>query len=101
MVYSIEELGQVRIYGNAVAFSDDFPNLLHRIMGRPPGAKAEARIRKTRIKDRRQLLGSGLLDQSVQDRGDAERAGPARRFWNLHPTDRCRTVPHGSALAFG
>jgi hypothetical protein len=57
VVYSIEELGQVQIYGNAAAFSDEFPNPVHRIMGRPPGAEAKARIRKARIEDRRQLLG--------------------------------------------
>lgn len=74
VIYSIEELGQVQIYSNAAAFSDEFPNPVHRIMDRPSGAKAEARIRKAWIKDRRQLPGYGLLDQSVEDRGNPERA---------------------------
>jgi len=38
-----------------------------------------------RIKDRRQDLGDGLLDQPVEDGRDSQGARASCWFWNLYP----------------
>ena len=43
-------------------------------MCRTTGAETETRLRKSGVKDRREHLGNGLLDQPVKNGGDAQRA---------------------------
>src|SRR5579859_2464828 len=66
---------------------------LDRLMRAPTRSKAEARVREGRVEDGREDLEEGLLNESVEHRGDAQHphALPIR-FGNLHAPDGLRDV---------
>src|SRR5262249_6192086 len=71
----------------------DIPlRLGHGLMGGTSWAEAVAVLGERRVPTLLQNLQHGLLDQSVDDTGDAEFPDPAVRFGYLDPFDRLRLV---------
>ena len=77
---------------DTVALSNIRLCLSHRLMGRAPRAEPVAVFGKRRVPLRLKNLQHGLLDQSVDDTGDAEFPDPAVRLGYLDPLDRLGLV---------
>jgi hypothetical protein len=66
MLHGVEKLRQVGVNRHAISLADEVAHLVHGIVGREAHAETETRFRETRIEDRKQYLGNGLLDQAVK-----------------------------------
>src|SRR6186997_1941422 len=84
MVHAIEELLQVHINHPAMSRRDMLAGAEHRIVRSSPWPKAEAAVRERGIEQGLQDLKQGLLNQSVEHRGNAQRSHPAVRLGNFH-----------------
>ena len=89
---SIKERVEIQINAPRRTISDGLACPLDRFMRRAPRAKPEAAGMETRVKDRREHLRHGLLDQPIQHRRHPQHPHPARRLSDHHPPDRRRPV---------
>ena len=92
LVDTVEEFFEVDVNHDTVALSNIRLCLSHRLMGRAPRAEPVAVFGKRRVPLRLKNLQHGLLDQSVDDTGDAEFPDPAVRLGYLDPLDRLGLV---------
>jgi len=82
-----------------VALLDERLRAGDRLMGRTAGAEAEAAVGERAIPARLQDLQDRLLDDAVENRGDAELADAAARLWYLDTANRLRPIGAGEQLA--
>ena len=88
----IEEGLQVRVHHPAVAGADVRLHFTHGLMRRAPWTKSVTVAVKMRFPLRRYDLRDGLLNETVQHRGNAQGTGLPIWLWNLHTLDRLRLV---------
>ena len=88
MVQRVEILGQVHFYCAGVALLCVFLYPAHRLLSASFRAVAVACIREQRFIDWLQLLGNGLLDDTVYHRWDAQLAHPSIWFRNFLSSHR-------------
>ena len=67
MVDSVKEFRQIDIHRNPATFLDDVVYLFYRLLPIAIRTKPEAVVRESRIKNRREHLGNGLLDHAITD----------------------------------
>jgi hypothetical protein len=90
-----KKLFEVKINNDTVAFGDIGLRLCHRLMRRTLRPEAVAVLGERRVPSLLQNLQQRLLDQSIDDTGDAEFSDTAVGFRYLYPPDWLRPV--GSA----
>lgn len=88
----VEERFQVQVDYPAVAGPDIGLQLPHGLMRRTVGAKSVAAVVEVGFPLRRDHLGNGLLDETIEHRRDAERALRPVRLRYFHAPDRLRAV---------
>ncbi|MCK1571751.1 hypothetical protein IVB09_08730 [Bradyrhizobium sp. 174] len=92
MVNSVEKSFQIEINHYVVAIGDVTLCLGYSLVGGPPWPKSETVLRKRRIPSLLENLQHGLLNQAVDNTGDAEFPDPAVRFRDFDPFDRLRLI---------
>lgn len=93
VVYPVEELLQIKINHNAVTVGHIGPCGKDRIMGTPLRPKAERGIGEAWVEDRHQHLMYRLLDEPVENRGNAKKAFPAAGLGDFYPAHRRWLIP--------
>jgi hypothetical protein len=84
----VEEFFEIKIDHDVVAFGDVSLRLSHRLAGGSPRSEAIAVLGERWIPALLENLQQGLLDQSVDDAGDAELSDPALWLGDFDPFDR-------------
>src|SRR6516164_5594457 len=92
VVNSVEKSFQIEINHNVVAIGDVTLCLGYSLVGGPPRPKSETVLRKRRIPSLLENLQHGLLNQAVDDTGDAEFSDPAIRLRDFYPLNRLRPI---------
>jgi hypothetical protein len=85
----VEELRQVDIDDELIAFGDVGLRMCRRLMGGAPRPKSVAVLAECRVPQRLQPLRHRLLDHAVNYSWNAEVAHPAVRLRDLHPITGC------------
>src|SRR3954471_2306451 len=88
----VEKFFEIEINYNVVALGDVLLRLGHCLVGRAPWSEAVAVLGERWIPALLENLQQGLLDQPVDDAGDAELSDPALRLGDFDPSDRLRLV---------
>src|SRR5215468_599256 len=88
VIDSVEKFFEIQVDHDVEALGDIPLRLGHGLMGGTSWAEAVAVLGERRVPTLLQNLQHGLLDQSVDDTGDAEFPDPAVRFGYLDPFDR-------------
>ena len=96
----VEELRQVYIDNEPIAFGDIGLRLRHRLLGRASRPQAVAVLAERRVPQRLEPLQHRLLNHAVDRSWNAEVACAAGRFRDLHPTHRLRLVAPPQQLMF-
>ena len=92
LVHRIKELLQVEIYTVHVAVVDDSLRALQGLVCAPARAETIAPVREFRLVHQAQYLRYGLLDDAVNNGGNAELAHLASVLGDFYPADGIRTV---------
>ena len=92
MVDSIKEFFQIDVNHPVVAFGDIGLCLSHGLMGRATRSEPVAVLRERRVPAPLQDLQNRLLDQAIDNTGDAELSDPAVRFGDFDSPHRLRLV---------
>ena len=92
VVNSVEKSFQIEINHYVVAIGDVTLCLGYSLVGGPPWPKSETVLRKRRIPSLLENLQHGLLNQAVDDTGDAEFPDPAIRLRDFDPLNRLRPI---------
>ncbi len=87
VVDPVEELLQIHVHHPPLAALYVLARFPHGVVRSSPRAKAVAVLREGWVEPRLQYLQYGLLDQTVQDRGDAQFALPTAPLGNRCPSD--------------
>src|SRR5262249_16184838 len=88
----VEKFFEIKIDHDRVARSDVLLCLSHRLVGGSPRPEAIAVLGERWVPPLLENLQQGLLDQSMDDAGDAELSDPAIRLGDFDPLDRLRLV---------
>src|SRR6201993_2773498 len=92
VIDSVEKFFEIKIDHDAVALGDISLCLGHRLVGGSPRSEAVAVLGECWVPALLENLQHGLLDQPVDDAGDAELSDPAIRLRDFDPLDRLRLV---------
>ena len=86
---TFQKFFEIKIDHDRVARSDVSLCLDHRLVGGSPRPEAVAVLGERWVPPLLKNLQQGLLDQSIDDAGDAELSDPAIRLGDFDPLDRC------------
>jgi hypothetical protein len=97
----VEELRQVDIDNELIAFGDEGLRLRHRLLGGASRPEAVTVLAERRIPQRLKPLEHRLLDDAIDHGWNAESTLPAAPgLWDHHPTHRLRLVAPLEQLMF-
>ena len=92
MIDPVEELRQIDIDDNLIAFDDVGLRLRHRLMSGAAWPKAEAMLAECRVPQRLKPLQDRLLDHAINHCWNAEMALAPVRLGDFHPTHRLGAI---------
>ena len=93
MVDPVEELLQIHVYDPAIPGGDMLPSPFDRVVGTTAQTEAKTVVRESHVVPGLQGLVEGLLNQSIEDRRNAQRPHPfSARLGDFHLPDGRRLI---------